>query len=411
MIDYQRALALVLESVTRLHPVRVPLDEGLGMVLAKDVYAGCNLPPADHSAMDGYAVAAQHQDARESDLREVGFVPAGGRVTERITAGEAVRIMTGAPLPDGCDTVVPIEDVERLDGDRIRLRKKPRHSQHVRCRGEEFRLGKRILAAGSLLDAGAIGLLAAAAVTMLTVYPAPRVAVLSTGDELCELDQVQANDKLVNSNAHFVAARLRENGCIPIPLGIAKDNPDDLERCLRRGLDADLLVTSGGTSVGDCDNVHDVLSALGFEQKFRKVAIKPGKSVFFGMIGRLPVFGLPGNPTATAATFDLFVLPALRRLAGHQNPSAPRINARLAGRVTGGGGAGGGARQRFIRGRLHAEAGQLSFSPSDRHSVGRISGIQGANALLPVAIGSPDLNPGEQVEVIVLRGFYAIPSG
>lgn len=397
MLDYQQALDLVLENTTPLPPVTVALDDGIGKILAEDIHAERNLPAADNSAMDGYAfILSSLKDDRL--LHDVGFLPAGGQFSGRIKAGEAVRIMTGAALPQGCDTVIPMEDTEPLPDSRIRLLKQPRPGDNVRYCGEEARQGDMILPAGTRLDAGALGLLAAAGISRVQVCPSPSVAVLSTGDELCELKDAADQSKIINSNSHLLSARLREDGFTPVLLGIAKDQPEDIERLLRQGQSANLLLSTGGVSVGDHDYVQEVLSAVGFEKIFWKVAIKPGKPVLFGKIKDLPVFGLPGNPAASAATYELFVRPALRRLAGYPDPLAPRLKVRLAEAVKGGG-----KRQQFMWGSVRIDQGYLSFFPSLRQGSGQNRSLQGSNALLPVAINAPAVDAGSEVDIILLR--------
>lgn len=397
MISYDQAIAMVLENLKPMQPVSMPLQQAGGQVLAEAQFSRVDLPPLDNSAMDGYAFNCAETQAG-SELREVAFVPAGANFAGEVCAAEAVRIMTGAPVPVGCNAVVPVEDVEKTE-DGIRLRKQSRPGDHIRRRGEELVVGDPILAAGTELHSGAIGLLAAVAVQTVPVHPKPRVAILSTGDELVELEDAPQAGKIVNSNAHMLSARLREEGYQPQLLGIAKDRPGELKALLEKGVaSADMLLTTGGVSVGDHDLVQETLERIGFQKHFWQVAIKPGKPVLFGLAGTTPVFGLPGNPAASAATFELFVRPALRRLSGYQDPLAPRIQVELAGWVKGGG-----KRQQFLWGELRIEQGRLLFVPTGRQSSGQNRSLQGAQALLPVAIGSPDLEAGETVEVLLLR--------
>lgn len=305
--------------------------------------------------------------------------------------------MTGAPLPQGCDTVIPIEDVS-VHGDNVELKEVPPSGSHVRLRGEELKVGDTVLGAGETLTPGSIGLLASAGKTRVRIHPAPRVGVLSTGDELVELGEHPGPGKIINSNAHLLAARLREEGYQPEMLGIARDCRENLESCMRRGLACDMLITSGGISIGDRDFVQETLTKLGFEKIFWKVAIKPGKPVLFGRIGPMPVFGLPGNPASTAATYELLVRPALRLLSGSRTPLSPRIKVRLLTPVKGGD-----KRQQFIWGRLFAEAGEIGFQPARIGSSGQNRSLHGAQALLPVAVGSAGFAEGDMVEVIMLR--------
>jgi molybdopterin molybdotransferase len=396
MLTYEEALQMVLETVKPLPPVAVPLTLAAGRVLATAVVASSNLPPSDNSAMDGYAFAWTG-DIAARPLPVIDFVAAGHARQLAVPAGNAVKIMTGAPLPLDCDTVVPIEDVEVNSG-KIMLKGQPALGENVRYRGEELRCGELILEAGTPLFAGEIGFLAAAGIETVLVHPAPRVAILSTGDELVELGDPQTAGKIVNSNAYLLATRLREEGCEPILLGIARDTPGELATALQKGLRADLLLTTGGVSVGDCDHVQEALVKLGFTRKFWKVAIKPGKPVLFGMIKEQPVFGLPGNPAATAATFELFVRPALRRLAGFPATHFPRLRVALSEAIKGGGN-----RQRFIWGRLKIDNGSFSFTSAHYQGSGQNRSLQGAQALLPVAAESPDLPAGSEVEVLLLR--------
>lgn len=396
MLTYDEALQMVLETVQPLPPVALPLMQAAGRVLATAVVSSRNLPPSDNSAMDGYAFAWS-EEISAVPLTVIDFVAAGHARQLAVPAGKAVKIMTGAPLPPGCNTVVPIEDVENISGT-IHLQGQPALGENVRYCGEELRCGELVLEAGTPLFAGEIGLLAAAGVETVQVHPAPRVAILSTGDELVELGDPHAAGKIVNSNAYLLAARLREEGCEALLLGIARDTPEELAAALQKGLQADLLLTTGGVSVGDCDHVQETLVKLGFTRKFWKVAIKPGKPVLFGTIKDQPIFGLPGNPAATAATFELFVRPALRRLAGFPATHFPRLRVTLREAITGGGN-----RQRFIWGRLEIGNGAFAFSSAQYQGSGQNRSLQGAQALLPVAAHSPDLPAGSEAEVLLLR--------
>jgi len=396
MLTYPEAVRIVLESLQPLAPVETDLMGALGRVLAAQVHARWDLPPADNSAMDGYAFRFADQTAG-SRLQVSGFIPAGAYREQPVAEGEAVRIMTGAPVPTGCDTIVPIEDVT-VEGNQILFQQAPEAGQHVRRRGGEFRDGDLLLTAGTPILSGEIGLLAAAGIERVSVHSSPRVALLSTGDELVELGETPGPGQIVNSNVHLLSARLREEGCDVEQLGIARDTAGDLDQKICRGLQADLLITTGGVSVGDRDLVQETLRQHDFKLGFWKVAVKPGKPVLFGLAGGTPVFGLPGNPAASAATFELFVRPALRRLRGNADTLPPRLRATLAQPVKGGG-----KRQSFLWGELEEKDGHYLFHPSNRQSSGQNRSIQGSQALLPVAVGSSDLTAGEEVEVLLLR--------
>lgn len=396
MITYDEAIHRVIDTVKVLPPVEETIENALGRVLAAPVRARWAMPPVDNSAMDGFALKGTGLTAG-SELRVVGFVPAGRPFTQAISEGEAVRIMTGAPIPAGCDTVVPMEEAE-VEDDRIHLRKTPGPGQHIRRRGEEFEEGEPLLSPGTPLYAGEIALLATAGISTVQVYPRPRVALLATGDELVELGAPPGPGQIINSNTYLLAARLREEGCHVLPLGIARDEQRDLGDKIAAGLRLDVLITTGGVSVGDRDLVQDALGQHGFSPIFWKVKIKPGKPVLFGTAGKTAVFGLPGNPASSASTFELFVRPALRRMAGFRDPLPPRLKVTLSTAIDGGE-----KRQRFLWGTLHEDQGSYHFNPSSRQSSGQNRSLQGAQALLPVPAESPAIAAGTTVEVLLLR--------
>jgi len=400
MLNYDEALQVVLDRLVPLPPRRLPLAAAYGLVLAEAVAARWDLPPADNSAMDGYAFACREQKAG-SVLAVTGFVPAGRPLTGIVAAGTAVRIMTGAPLPEGCDCVVPLEEVT-VEAGAIRLQKDPQCGQHLRRRGEEARRGEKVLAAGTPLYSGELGLLAAIGAVEVLVHPAPRVALLSTGDELVELGATPGPGQIINSNRWLLEGRLRELGATVECLGLVGDGEGALDERLAAGLGSDVLLSSGGVSVGDRDLVQGVLQRHGFVPGFWKVAIKPGKPVLFGSVGSCAVFGLPGNPAAAAATFELFVRPALRRLAGYRDVRPPLLRAVLDGPVRGGE-----KRQRFLWGSLREEGGIYRFLPASRQGSGQNRALQGAQALLPVAAGAEAQETGSEVEVWLLR----LPAG
>jgi molybdopterin molybdotransferase len=396
MLSYDEALQSVLETVRPLDPVLLSLTEAVGLVLAEPVKACWDMPMADNSGMDGFAIAGVPLDL-QAPLKIIGTCYAGHPFSGMVDSGQAVRITTGAPLPTGADTVVPVEETEE-HADQLLLCALPVAEQHVRCRGEEYRAGELLLDAGTQLLAGEVGLLASAGVSHVMVYPRSRVAVLSTGDELVELGEEPGPGQIVNSNLYQLTARLLECGCEVIRLGIGRDDPADLDALMADGFEADLLLTTGGVSVGDKDHVQETLLQRGFEKKFWKVAIKPGKPLLFGTLAGKPVFGLPGNPAATAATFELFVRPALRCLAGFADVVPIRRSGVLANDVKGGG-----KRQAFLWCRLDWQGDRYRIVVTNRQGSGQNRSLQGANALLAVPVGVERMAAGETVEVLPLR--------
>jgi len=327
MLTYYEARDLIIESVKPLSVEKVSLLAAAGRAVAEDIVANQPLPLFDNSAMDGYAVRAEDCSAGAS-LPVKGYVPAGGKLNCKVEPGTVVKIMTGAPIPPGADAIVPFEETEEAP-DKMTILGKVKKGAHIRWQGEDVKPGDRIIGAGTVLRPAEISLLASFSMSMLNVHRRVRVAILSTGDELQELDELRFEGGIVNSNSWALAAAISEIGGEPLMLGIARDNRESLLEKMRDGLRADVLITSAGVSAGDRDFVREVLEELGDEQKFWKINIKPGKPTAFGMRGDTPVFSLPGNPVSTMMTFEEFVRPALLKMMGHRTVFKPLFKARL----------------------------------------------------------------------------------
>lgn len=398
MISYQEALHLVLDRLRPLPAIEVALEQAAGLVLAADLAARWDMPTSDHAAMDGFAFAWRDGLAGMT-LRVAGSVYAGTPWQGRPPGPhEAVRIMTGSPLPPGCDSVIPLEDVV-ASAESIRLPATVNRGQHVRRQGEEFRVGECLLKAGTPLHAWEIGLLATAGFTHVRVHPAPCVALLSTGDELVPLGQTPGPGQIVNSNFYLLSACLRQAGCEVVALGPCRDEPELLARQLEAAKPADLILSTGGVSVGDRDYLRTALAALGFETAFWQVAIKPGKPLLFGFLDDRPLFGLPGNPAAAAATFELFVRPALRRLAGHPLVCGEMRKGVLTEAVRGDS-----KREAFLWCRLEWGGDHYRIHVPTRQGSGQNRSLQEVNALLSVPAGVEKLAAGDVVEVKLFRG-------
>lgn len=317
----EAAARLILEQVRPLNPVRRPLADCRGLVLAEDVLASIAVPPWDNSAMDGYAFRGADSRAGAT-LRVIEEVRAGGFPTRPVGPGEATRLFTGAPIPEGADTVIRQEDTTASAGT-VQIVVPPAAGKNVRKRGEDLSPGATAVARGLELTPARLGVLASVAHAEPLVHPAPRVALLATGDEVVKLDrrsEILAGKKIASSNTYALAAAIVEAGGVPVDLGIASDTKDAVRERLRAAGDADLIVTTAGVSVGDHDLVRDVLTSLGGTVTFSRVQIRPGGPLNFGSLNGIPWIGLPGNPVSSLVTFELFARPAIRRLAGQRLP-------------------------------------------------------------------------------------------
>jgi molybdopterin molybdotransferase len=320
MNSFDDALAMVLDAFRPLPAEIVGLHAGLGRALAEDVASRTDHPPADVSAMDGYALrAADVADKPEARLRLIGRAAAGAAFPGRLAAGEAVRIFTGAQLPDGADSIVIQERAQERDGT-VLVEGAPMIGRWIRRRGQDFSRGDILLQAGRRLTSRHLALAAAMDAPWLKVRRKPRVAVLSTGDELVRPGERRTEAQLVESGGTACATLLRAWGAEPVVLGIARDDDDELAAMIRMADGCDLLITIGGVSVGDPDRVRRVLDAAGFKANFHGVAIRPGKPLLFGRLGTLPVLGLPGNPVSAWVTGLLFGCPAVGIMLGLNPP-------------------------------------------------------------------------------------------
>lgn len=401
-LEIHEAQKLILDCCSQLTLESVGFEAAQGRVLGEAVFSDRTLPPADNSAMDGFALqaadAARACAAQPVVLPLAFEVAAGAHAPRALHAGEAARIFTGAPIPPGADCVLRQEDAD-WDAKTVRIRVAPALGDHIRRAGEDVRQGDRLLEPGCVLGAGQIGLLTSVGVTSVRVVRRPRVAILSSGDELVEPGEDVSGGKIVSSNSYSLAALCRELGVEVDYLGIAKDDPQDVERRVKRGLAADVLVTSAGVSVGDRDYVRDVLEALGCELLFWGVKIKPGYPVVFGRFanGGPLVFGLPGNPVSAMVTFEEFVRPALRKMLGHFSVYRPVIQARLAHAIEIKPG-----RLHFVRVRLERVGGEVFATSTGTQSSGVLSSMAHAHGLLIIPADSADVSQGALMNVQVL---------
>jgi molybdopterin molybdotransferase len=394
----------ILADVRRQPALRVPLDDALDSVLAEDIVSRLDIPPWTNSAMDGYAVRGADvrgaSEARPVRLTVIEQLPAGHFPTRTIRAGQCARIFTGAPLPDGADSVIRQEDTD-LGEETVAVLKDRDAGVNIRQAGEDIRKGSTVLAAGTELGPAQLGVLASLAVAHPLVYRRPRVAILGSGDEIVDVDQpeeILSGRKIASSNTHALVALVKRAGGEPINLGIAGDTPESLREHLSRAMDCDLLVTTAGISVGEHDYVRQVLEELGGELRFWKLRMRPGAPVGFGLLGSMPWIGLPGNPVSTMVTFELFVRPAIRKMMGHALPFRRAVPVRAAEPIT--------LKpklQHFLRGIVSQGNNGPDARLTGPQGSGILTSMTLANALLIIPEGQLETAAGAMVKAVVLN--------
>ncbi len=397
-VSVAEARELILGAVSPLGAETVPLTAAGGRVLAEDVEASISIPPHDNSGMDGFAVRAEDVARVPAELAVVDDLPAGRRARRKLGPGEAARIMTGGEVPEGADAVVMIEDTEQAGEGRVRVLAPATPGQHVRRAGSDVRPGLHIADAGSVLRPAHVGMLAALGRTVVGVAQRPRVAVLSTGDELVEPDRLADDGRIVTSNSYNLQAALREIGCEPVYLGIAPDDPDVIRARFRQALQCDVVISTGGVSVGDRDWIKQVLADLGGQMRLWRVRMKPGAPLAFVSVEGRPVFGLPGNPVSTLVAFEQFVRPALLRMMGHRalyRPVVPAILDEAYEKPAG--------RLHFVRVRLEERDGTLHACPTGDQASNVLLSMVRADGLAIVEAAATGAAAGARLPVQLLH--------
>ena len=393
----------IIATLPRQPSLRVPLDDALDAVLAETVTSPLDIPAWNNSAMDGYA--ARSSDVRGATpqtpvtLTVIETIAAGASPARAVGQGQCARIFTGAPLPEGADCVIRQEDSD-LGAAQVRINSDRDAGQNVRRIGEDIRRGAQVLAAGSELGPAQIGVLASVAVSHPVIVRRPRVAILASGNELADLDQpdeILSGRKIASSNTHSLVAMVRRAGGEPVNLGIALDDPDDLRQKMEAALVSDLVITSAGISVGDHDYVRGVVESLGGELRFWRIRMRPGAPVGFGLIRGIPWIGLPGNPVSTMVTFELFVRPAIRWMAGRELPWRESVRVRVADSI-----ALGPRLQHFLRVVVSRQGEALEARLTGPQGSGILSSMALANALLIVPEGIQELAPGTMADALLL---------
>jgi len=399
MISVDEALAKVLAGVETVPAETVGLSAALGRVLAADVAARVSHPPKAVSSMDGYAVRAADTATVPTTLRVVGESAAGAGFTGTVESGTGARIFTGAPVPDGADAIVIQEDTAR-DGDKVTIRVSAKPGEWIRPQGLDFRAGEVLLKAGTRLTARDLGLAASMNVPWLQVRRRPRIALLATGNEVVWPGDPLGPDQIVSSNSIALAGYVREMGGEPINLGIAPDEPKALLSMIETARGADLLVTSGGASVGDYDLVREALGRSGFDLGFYKVAMRPGKPLIFGRLSGISVLGLPGNPVSAGVCAAVYLKPAMAKMLGLARGAGPEPTAILGRDLPAND-----HRQDYLRSRLAFNgAGEEVATPFERQDSSMMANFARADCLVIRAAKAPAIKKGERVRILRLRG-------
>ena len=403
LTQLQEAQRIVLVSTPTLGLEKISILDALGRVLGEDIVAERDNPPWNNSAMDGFAVRwedikQEHAIQKPVTLAVIEDVPAGKMPSKTVGAGQAIRIMTGAPIPKGADTVLKVEDTEHTPNS-VRVFKPEAQGANIRPQGEDVKKGDCIIAKGTQIRPGEAGMLAILAKSFVFVYQRPRVAILSTGDELADLDERFSEEKIINSNSYGIAAAVQEAGGIPFLLGIARDTPAALKEKISHGLTADILVLSGGVSMGDYDFTKTVFHELGAEMNFWKLAIRPGQPLAFGKIQGKLAFGLPGNPVSSMVTFEQLVRPAMLKMSGHLTYGRPVLQAvfqeKFSKRTD---------RRHFLRGVLTQEEGVFKVRTTGAQGSGILTSMVKANCLIDIPVEVERVSPGDLVSVQLLGG-------
>jgi molybdopterin molybdotransferase len=399
MLSIEEAQNIIFSVVNRLPAEDSPLIDSLGRVLIDEITSPFDIPMVATSAMDGFALAFEELTGRRIPVE--GFVAAGSAVIGQLARGKATRIMTGAPLPPGCDTVVPVEETVALPDGSILLKGKVRRGAHVRRRGEDIAAGDCVMGTGCVIRPQEIGMAASLGLTRLKVRRRAEVAILATGDELLELGETPVPGRIVNSNSYSLAAQVLEAGAQPELVGIARDDIGTTREMVRKGAEADVLVISGGVSVGDRDFVKEAILDLGGEVLFWKVDMKPGKPVVFAVLAGTPIFALPGNPVAAMVGFEMFVRPALLKMMGHSRLFRQAVRGTLSATACNKG-----ERPHLLRAQVSASGDRYRVCPFGNQSSANLRSMTASNALVRLPPRT-ELKAGAEVEVLLLDAIPA----
>lgn len=397
MITVEEALNRILETIVPLPLEKVNILEALGRVIGEDVYAGRNIPPKDNSAMDGYAIKWQDTFGASKNhpaiLTVIEDIPAGAIPQKSVGTGEASRIMTGAPVPDGADAIMKMEETEK-GGGKVKIFASAHKGLDIRKTGEDVREGEKVICRGDIVRPAEVGMLASLGRSFIGVYQKPSVAVLATGDELVDIDETPTPWQIISSNSYSIAAQIMECGGVPLQIGIAKDTREDLIAKFQAAMRADIIISSGGVSVGDYDLVKDIMKEVGNNMQFWQVAMRPGKPLAFGSLEGIPVFGLPGNPVSSMVSFEQFVRPSLLKMMGHKNLFRKTLRATVMADIAKRKGS-----KQFIRARIACENGKYTAATTGEQGSGIMKSMVRANGLIIVPEDVTSIKAGEEATV------------
>ena len=402
MMSVEEALARILADIGPLNVIQTALPESLGLVLAEDIVAQEDMPPFANSAMDGFALLShdsQPRDGQPPRLRVTGGVAAGYVADHPVEEGTAMRIMTGAPVPPGADTVIQVE-LTRSDGPQsswVEILETVLPGNNIRPAGEDIRKGQTVLQRGAEIGPWEIGVLATLGWPTVPVVRRPHVAILGTGDEVIDIDRPLQPGKIRNSNSYLLEAAVRRAGAIPHRLGVARDTVESLREKFSEAVQHDLILTSGGVSVGDFDLVKNIMSEQG-AINFWRINMRPGKPVAFGPIGNVPLLGLPGNPVSAAVTFELFGRPVIRKMFGHTRLFKPQVDVIVEDGVEDVA-----MRRHYVRARVEWQIGRYVARTTGNQGSNITTSLLNANAFVIVPEGGVKIQPGESAKAMMLE--------
>ncbi|MBV9691882.1 MAG: molybdopterin molybdotransferase MoeA [Ktedonobacteraceae bacterium] len=399
MLSVEEALTLVLAEIKALPVVQVPLSESLGLVLAQDLIAQEDIPPFANSAMDGFALLSKDsrpQAEQLARLRVIGEVAAGYVADRAVETGTAMRIMTGAPVPPGADTVIQIELTRSTAPDWVEILQEIPAGNNIRLAGEDMRQGQIVLQRGAEIGVWEISILATLGWARVPAVQRPRVAILATGDEVLDVDEPLRPGTIRNSNSYLLEAAVRRAGAEPHRLGVARDTTESLREKFSEAMTYDLILTSGGVSVGEFDLVKNILSEQG-EMSFWRINMRPGKPLAFGHIGNVPLLGLPGNPVSSAVTFELFGRPLLRKMLGHTRLQRQQVDVVVVDGISDRA-----MRRHYVRAHVEWHDGRFIAHTTGNQGPHLLTSLLNANALIIVPEGGVKINAGDTARAMML---------